>query len=305
MKCSSGPCAKPPVFSLDKLSDAALEFREFRVTADQFGLERLELIQRGGRPDPLWGRCDDLIEFFHVFLCLGAATIVVGGGGPEPSSQCRCRGRSRRASISSYMQMAPATAALRLSISPTIGIVTVRSADATSSRGSPCASFPTSRQMGRSSGSRPAISVINRLVDPGSEHRLLDWYRRTGLPELMGNKLRGWKSLFNGKNLDGWKVKITGYELGENFGDTFRVAGGVIDSSHDAGVANLLLAAPGDAGHAQVVVAELLLDELLRLVAVLATEMGGIPDLCPLEESQATVNPVRDGGLQQVLFEQP
>jgi len=36
-----------------------------------------------------------------------------------------------------------------------------------------------------------AISVINRLADPSSEHSLLDWYRRTGLPELMGNKLRG------------------------------------------------------------------------------------------------------------------
>jgi len=36
-----------------------------------------------------------------------------------------------------------------------------------------------------------AISVINRLVAPSSEHSLLDWYRRTGLPELMGNQLRG------------------------------------------------------------------------------------------------------------------
>ncbi|NLB54955.1 MAG: IS1634 family transposase [Lentisphaerae bacterium] len=36
-----------------------------------------------------------------------------------------------------------------------------------------------------------AISVINRLVDPSSEHSLLDWYRRTGLPELMDNSLRG------------------------------------------------------------------------------------------------------------------
>jgi transposase len=35
-----------------------------------------------------------------------------------------------------------------------------------------------------------AISTINRLVDPISEHSLLDWYRRTGLPELMGNRLR-------------------------------------------------------------------------------------------------------------------
>ena len=30
-----------------------------------------------------------------------------------------------------------------------------------------------------------------------------------------------WIRLFNGKNLDGWKVKITGYELGNNFGNTF------------------------------------------------------------------------------------
>lgn len=36
-----------------------------------------------------------------------------------------------------------------------------------------------------------AITVINRLVDPCSEHGLLDWYRRTGLPELMNNQLRG------------------------------------------------------------------------------------------------------------------
>ncbi len=36
-----------------------------------------------------------------------------------------------------------------------------------------------------------AVSVINRLVDPRSEHSLLEWYRRTGLPELMGNALRG------------------------------------------------------------------------------------------------------------------
>jgi len=33
----------------------------------------------------------------------------------------------------------------------------------------------------------------------------------------------GWVQLFNGKDLTGWKVKITGYDLGDNFGDTFRV----------------------------------------------------------------------------------
>src|SRR6056300_1038332 len=32
-----------------------------------------------------------------------------------------------------------------------------------------------------------------------------------------------WKSLFNGKDLTGWKVKIKGYDLNDNFGETFRV----------------------------------------------------------------------------------
>ncbi|MEO5367121.1 MAG: hypothetical protein H7831_12400 [Magnetococcus sp. WYHC-3] len=43
----------------------------------------------------------------------------------------------------------------------------------------------------RSQTQAAAISVINRLVDPSSEHSLPNWYRRTGLPELMGNQLRG------------------------------------------------------------------------------------------------------------------
>jgi len=42
-----------------------------------------------------------------------------------------------------------------------------------------------------------------------------------------------WIQLFNGKNLDGWKMKITGYPLGENFGNTFRVENGVMKVSYD------------------------------------------------------------------------
>jgi hypothetical protein len=37
----------------------------------------------------------------------------------------------------------------------------------------------------------------------------------------------GWQPLFNGKDLEGWTPKITGYPVGENFGDTFRVTDGV------------------------------------------------------------------------------
>lgn len=42
-----------------------------------------------------------------------------------------------------------------------------------------------------------------------------------------------WIQLFNGKNLDGWTPKITGYELNENFGNTFRVEDGLLKVAYD------------------------------------------------------------------------
>ena len=42
-----------------------------------------------------------------------------------------------------------------------------------------------------------------------------------------------WISLFNGKNLDGWDVKLTGHELNDNFGNTFRVEDGILKVSYD------------------------------------------------------------------------
>jgi len=51
--------------------------------------------------------------------------------------------------------------------------------------------------------------------------------------ELNGEEKSPWISLFNGKNLDGWKVKVKGHELGENFGNTFRVEDGVMKVSYD------------------------------------------------------------------------
>jgi hypothetical protein len=42
-----------------------------------------------------------------------------------------------------------------------------------------------------------------------------------------------WISLFNGKNLVDWKVKITGHELNDNYGDTFRVEDGVLKVCYD------------------------------------------------------------------------
>lgn len=42
-----------------------------------------------------------------------------------------------------------------------------------------------------------------------------------------------WIQLFNGKDLRDWTVKITGYEAGDNFGNTFRVENGLMKVSYD------------------------------------------------------------------------
>ena len=44
---------------------------------------------------------------------------------------------------------------------------------------------------------------------------------------------KDWIQLFNGKNLDGWSVKITRYDLNDNFGNTFRVENGVLKVGYD------------------------------------------------------------------------
>jgi hypothetical protein len=42
-----------------------------------------------------------------------------------------------------------------------------------------------------------------------------------------------WIQLFNGKDLEGWTPKIKGYELGVNFGNTFRVEDGLLKIRYD------------------------------------------------------------------------
>jgi hypothetical protein len=41
-----------------------------------------------------------------------------------------------------------------------------------------------------------------------------------------------WIALFNGKDLDGWTVKIAGHEVGDNYRNTFRVEGGLLRVSY-------------------------------------------------------------------------
>jgi hypothetical protein len=42
-----------------------------------------------------------------------------------------------------------------------------------------------------------------------------------------------WRQLFNGKDLTGWTPKIVGHDLGDNFGDTFRVVDGLLTVSYE------------------------------------------------------------------------
>ena len=44
---------------------------------------------------------------------------------------------------------------------------------------------------------------------------------------------KDWIQAFNGKNLDGWIMKITGFPLGENYGNTFRVENGLLKAAYD------------------------------------------------------------------------
>ena len=43
-----------------------------------------------------------------------------------------------------------------------------------------------------------------------------------------------WIQLFNGRDLEDWAVKIRGYDLDDNFGNTFRVEDGLLKVAYDA-----------------------------------------------------------------------
>jgi hypothetical protein len=47
------------------------------------------------------------------------------------------------------------------------------------------------------------------------------------------NSAGDWISLFNGKDLSGWTIKIKGHEPNDNFADTFRVEDGVLKVAYD------------------------------------------------------------------------
>ncbi|MEJ2585759.1 MAG: DUF1080 domain-containing protein [Robiginitalea sp.] len=48
-----------------------------------------------------------------------------------------------------------------------------------------------------------------------------------------GTESSQWIQLFNGKDLEGWQVKIRGYEMGDNYKNTFRVENGILKVSYE------------------------------------------------------------------------
>jgi hypothetical protein len=54
-----------------------------------------------------------------------------------------------------------------------------------------------------------------------------------GCVQLKSDSSTEWIKLFNGKDLDGWTVKIHHHDVGVNFGNTFRVEDGMIKVRYD------------------------------------------------------------------------
>jgi len=54
-----------------------------------------------------------------------------------------------------------------------------------------------------------------------------------GVAQNLDMNHNGWKTLFNGKDLEGWTSKIHHYEVGDNYGDTFRVEDSIIKVRYD------------------------------------------------------------------------
>jgi hypothetical protein len=63
----------------------------------------------------------------------------------------------------------------------------------------------------------------------------LAWISCAGPPSQQAeiNLADGWRTLFNGKDLENWRIKIAKHELDENFANTFRVEDGLMKVRYD------------------------------------------------------------------------
>lgn len=76
--------------------------------------------------------------------------------------------------------------------------------------------------------SKPGALEIAKLVVKEIQTRPIE-----GLAGCFKPQQQNWQSLFNGKDIDDWIVKIHNHELGDNYANTFRVQDGVLQVNYD------------------------------------------------------------------------
>lgn len=75
--------------------------------------------------------------------------------------------------------------------------------------------------------------TLNSVITKYSKHLLIFSFIILFMYCSKSEENAAWISLFNGKNLDGWTIKIAGYELNDNYKNTFRVEDGIMKGSYD------------------------------------------------------------------------
>ncbi len=79
----------------------------------------------------------------------------------------------------------------------------------------------------------PATMKNNCLVRASRNCLLMVIVGASALVAQNGPDQKEWIQLFNGKDLEGWAVKISKYDLNDNFGNTFRVEDGILKVRYD------------------------------------------------------------------------
>ncbi len=101
----------------------------------------------------------------------------------------------------------------------------------------PCEDFARLDELRGELGMGPIADYLEFFKDgpdaPGPRHLPELRAEARALPAEEPATDEGWTALFNGRDLSGWRVKIRGHALDDNFGDTFRVVDGLLRVSYD------------------------------------------------------------------------
>lgn len=81
---------------------------------------------------------------------------------------------------------------------------------------------------------KPTRSLLGLLVSGILTSGMLFSQEKPAAESTDGTSDEAWVQLFNGENLEGWTPKIRYHQLGDNFGNTFRVVDGLLQVRYDA-----------------------------------------------------------------------